>query len=59
MEDLDKLKFEGQINCLHHEFEGVENLCYVKHLEFIAMTLKREDIILIKQALEIVKEHLK
>lgn len=59
MKDLDTRKLEGQINALHYEIDGCLMLCDVNHLHFIDVRFKREDLILIRQALEIAREALK
>lgn len=59
MKDLDTRKLEGQIKALHYEIDGCLMLCDVNHLSHIGITFKREDLILIRQALEIAREALK
>jgi hypothetical protein len=59
MEDLDTLKLEGQIKALHYEIDGCLMLSTVNHLQYIDVRFKREDLTLIKQALEIAMEAIK
>ena len=57
--DLDTLKLKGQIKALHYEIDGCLMLSTINHLQYIDVRFKREDLILIRQALEIALEMLK